>query len=57
MLRGCELMMGKAKADEMQWAVEELEGGPCPCRVGAACPILPATLRLAAVDQSGDGRE
>lgn len=45
-VRGCELLYGAERADRMQAAFEMMEGGPCPCRLGQVCPLLPERLAL-----------
>jgi hypothetical protein len=43
---GCEVMWGDEKAVAIRALVEESIGGPCPCRRGLACPVLPKDLVL-----------
>lgn len=45
-MRGCELLYGKERADKLQTAYEFMDGGPCPCKQGRVCPLLPAKLAL-----------
>lgn len=51
-VRGCELLYGAERADRMQAAFEMMEGGPCPCRLGQVCPLLPEKLALIPRDPS-----
>lgn len=48
-MRGCELLWGPERADVFQTEFEAMEGGPCPCFVGQACPVLPRQIRLRVV--------
>jgi hypothetical protein len=50
-MRGCELLWDITKAAEIQARVEEAIDGPCPCRVGNACPLLP-DLNVALVQRA-----
>lgn len=45
-MRGCEVIWDEQRADQMEAMVERAVGGPCPCRVGNACPLLPTDVRL-----------
>lgn len=43
---GCEVMWGDDKAGKIQRLIEESTGGPCPCKGGGRCPMLPVTVKL-----------
>ena len=43
---GCEIMWGDDDAAKVQALVEESTGGPCPCKTGLVCPLLPVDLML-----------
>jgi hypothetical protein len=49
--RGCEIIYGREAADVIQAEFERLEGGPCPCRVGNACPMFPRPKARAALTE------
>jgi hypothetical protein len=51
-MRGCEILWSDvAVADAVQARMEEAIGGPCPCKVGKRCPLLPADVGAILVDR------
>lgn len=45
-MRGCEVIWDEQTADKVEAMVERATGGPCPCRVGNDCPLLPKDVQL-----------
>lgn len=41
MLMGCVVLFGRERGAEVEAMVERLAGGPCPCKTGRTCPMLP----------------
>lgn len=37
----CQATFGMERGAQIEALVERATGGPCPCRVGATCPLLP----------------
>ena len=37
----CKVLFGETRGDEVIELVERVTGGPCPCRQGLPCPLLP----------------
>lgn len=37
----CQAMLGLERGAQIEALVERATGGPCPCRSGRACPLLP----------------
>jgi hypothetical protein len=35
----CEKLFGQRRGIEIREHIERLTGGPCPCKVGLACPM------------------
>jgi hypothetical protein len=46
---GCELLFGEAKGARIRAMIEDAIGGPCPCVLGAECPLLGTLLESPAV--------
>jgi hypothetical protein len=42
---GCEVLFGDDIAVRVQGFIEGALGGPCPCKVGQSCPMLPTELK------------
>lgn len=38
---GCVTLFGPDRGAEVQLMVEAALGGPCPCKLGKVCPLLP----------------
>lgn len=39
---GCEVLFDEEKAARVQELVETATGGPCPCKSGQGCPLIPS---------------
>lgn len=39
---GCEVLFNEDDAKRIQAMTERAVGGPCPCKMGNPCPLLPA---------------
>lgn len=38
----CKVLLGEVRGGEVNELVERVTGGPCPCKRGLTCPLLPA---------------
>lgn len=38
---GCEILFDEDEGRRMQKLVEAAVGGPCPCKTGRSCPLIP----------------
>lgn len=45
----CETIYGRERGLELVAVVERCTGGPCPCKQGMACPLMPKVEEAAGV--------